>query len=758
VAADGRIEIDTRINSDGITQGIDDIKKKLKEAGSNIKDVGDSLTKSISLPIAGVGVAAFKMSNDFNAAMANVATLIPDNIKRIGELKKSVQDMAMETGKSTSDIADGLYQVVSTFGDTADTSKILEMNVKAAAAGMATTTDAINLTAAVSKGYNDTSSTMIQHITDLAFQTANLGITTFPELSSSIGGVVPLAATLGIKMDDLFAVFATGAGVTGSTSEVSTQFKTVLQSLMAPTTKMGELMKDLGYSNGEAMLKSLGLQGTINKIVDTAKNANVPLQDYISSIDGQTLALALNGNLSKGFTDNLKAMGNVAGATNNAYKQQTEGVNKLGHEWDQAKQKGIVFMQQLGDAMAPVLLDLFAQLKPFVDKLGDLITSFSKLDPHTKKMIMLFAGLLAAVGPTLAIFGRFAGFILNLVELFSPLILAISEAGGIIPILGAALTAITGPIGLIILAVSALVAGFIYLWNTNKSFRESMQKLWIEIQANFTFALTYIEAIVIVTMRDVMAFIQDILSKIKVFWSEHGSQIMEIIKTALTFVWNTIVNVMGFIKGIFQADWPLIVGVVTTAWALIKSAIKIAIDLVMGIISVGLDLLTGHWDRVWNDIKETFKNIWGDIINTFRGVDLWEIGKNIIDGLVNGVKSMAGAVGREIKSIADSIPDGLKKFFGIQSPSKLMRDEIGKWIPAGLAEGINANLDVVTRSANKMGQSAIPVMPQNLLTNNLNNSSNTSSKSLNVNVYPQQASVNEQDILNTFRRAAVLYG
>lgn len=417
-----------RIGADisGFREAMASLRSSMKELGQGMSDIGKSMTAGITLPLAGLGVAAFKASTDLNASMANVATLIPDNIKRINELKTNVQDMSVQFGKSSSDISDGLYQVISTFGDTADTSKILADNVKAAAAGMATTTDAINLTASVSKGYNDTSEKTIKHITDLAFQTANLGITTFPELSKSIGGVTPLAATLGIKMEDMFAVFATGAGITGDTSQVATQFQNILQGLMAPTTDMAKLMKKLGYANGEAMLKSLGLQGTINKIVDTAKGANVPLQNYIGSIDGQTLALALNGNLQKGFTDNLKAMGNVAGSTDKAFQQQTEGVNKTGFAWEQLKQKAMVTIQTLGDVLGPIFLKLLTNLEPLIKKLQYFSEWFAKLSPTMQTVIVGVLAFIAALGPLLVIFGSIVQAIGILIPVFEGIVAAFS--------------------------------------------------------------------------------------------------------------------------------------------------------------------------------------------------------------------------------------------------------------------------------------------------------------------------------------------
>jgi hypothetical protein len=165
---------------------------KWTKTGSAMQGAGAKMTLGITAPIVAAGGAAIKFATDFNAGMANVATLIPGNSERINELKGNVQDLAIETGKSTSDLSDGLFQTVSAFGDSAASAEILGINARAAAAGLATTTDAINLTSAVTKGYGDTSATAVQHAADLAFMANKLGQTTFPELAASVGRVTPL--------------------------------------------------------------------------------------------------------------------------------------------------------------------------------------------------------------------------------------------------------------------------------------------------------------------------------------------------------------------------------------------------------------------------------------------------------------------------------------------------------------------------------------------------------------------------------------
>ncbi len=450
-------------------------KKNLSGLGSALKDAGTTLTASMTAPLIGIGGAAIHMSNDLNAAMANVATMVPKSTARIQELKAAVQHMAVAVGKSTGDLAGGLYQVISAFGDSADTVKILDVNARAAAAGVATTTDAINLTSAVTKGYGDTSLAAVQKVSDLAFQTVKLGQTTFPELAASIGRVTPLAASLGVKMEEMFGVMATGTGVTGTAAEVSTQLRGILQSLMAPTEEMGTLISNLGFASGEAMLRQLGLQGTINTIVKAAKDAQAPLQSYISQIEGQTLALALSGPQAAVFTEKLRAMGNVAGATDEAFREQTDGINKTGFAWAQLQQKMAVTAQQLGDVLAPALFKGFEALNPLLELVQRGVSWFVGLDTGTQKLIITLGALAAATGPVLVGVGAVANGVASLVPIISGL--------------GTAFTFLAAnPIGAVITAIAGLVAVGIYLYNNWDSISAKLTAIWSDIQARGTAA------------------------------------------------------------------------------------------------------------------------------------------------------------------------------------------------------------------------------------------------------------------------------
>lgn len=127
--------------------------------------------------------------------MANVQTLLgrgSEVDKRIIELGDSVKGLSMTTGKSLDDLSGGLYEVIGTFGDTSNAMGLLEVAAKAGSASMATTQESVKLLALVTKAYGDTSTEAAQRTADLAFQAANLGVTTFPEMAQSMGRAVPV--------------------------------------------------------------------------------------------------------------------------------------------------------------------------------------------------------------------------------------------------------------------------------------------------------------------------------------------------------------------------------------------------------------------------------------------------------------------------------------------------------------------------------------------------------------------------------------
>lgn len=383
--------------------------KKIALSGNSIRSTGMKISAGIGLPLLGAATAALKFSGDINKAMANVATLIPGNVERVKELKTNVQDLALATGKSTGDISDGLYQVVSAFGDSADTAKILELNVKAAGAGMATTADAIALTSAVTKAYGETTKEGVERAADLAFTTVKLGQTSFPELASAIGKVAISASGLQITQEELNAVFATMTGVTGSASEVATQFKGALTGLKKPSEEMWAALDKIGFSSGEAAIETLGFQGTLTALTGAVGGSESEMTKLFGSTESWDLIAGLAGVQAEKFTSNLDQMEGATGTLSEALKEQSQGINKSGADFAKLRQAFVVTAQRLGDELVPAFQALLVIMQEkVVPAVSAIVSWFKELSPAAKKTIIVVSAIAAMSGAVLMVVGQLA--------------------------------------------------------------------------------------------------------------------------------------------------------------------------------------------------------------------------------------------------------------------------------------------------------------------------------------------------------------
>ncbi|PWE71516.1 phage tail tape measure protein [Bacillus cereus] len=165
----------------------------------------------------------------------------------------------------------------------------------------------------------------------------------------------------------------------------------------------------------------------------------------------------------------------------------------------------------------------------------------------------------------------------------------------------------------------------------------------------------------------------------------------------------------------------LIVGIVQVLPQLIAAALKLIVTLAGELIKNLPKILEAGVQLIWALIKGIVSmvgqlgstivtDIVPKIVDTLRKIDLFKIGKNIISGLIDGLGSMAGKVIDKVKSIGNSILDGFTGFFDIHSPSRLMRDQVGKHIGAGLAIGMENSIGIINRASQAMSEAAVPTV------------------------------------------------
>lgn len=337
----GKLRLSMELGTAELTKSINESKSLFERFTSGI--VGSSFKfNQVTQAIGGITTAVKAMAVesigaaiDFNAGMADIATLIPGNRARVEELGAAIRQLSVDSGGSVADLTEGMYQVISAFGESKDSVNQFKAVVEASVAGNSTTKQSLELLAAAAKAYGDNSAGALSKVSDLALQAVKLGQTTFPELSTAIQNVASSAVRAGVSQDELFAAFSSTTGVIGNASVVSTKLRAALDALLSPSAGLKDLLKEIGVSSGEALIQQQGLQGAFKTIVEAAERTHTPLQELISSTEGQGFAASIAGAQSKKFSDDLKEMKDSVGATDDAVREQTEGVNKFGFEWKQ---------------------------------------------------------------------------------------------------------------------------------------------------------------------------------------------------------------------------------------------------------------------------------------------------------------------------------------------------------------------------------------------------------------------------------------
>lgn len=352
----------------------------------------------VTAAVVGVAATCGKQAADVEKAMAQTRTLLTgtadETQARTAELTQDVMNISRVTGRASTEIAAGSYQVISAFQDTADTASILETATKAAIAGRAETVDTVNALAAVTKAYGDTSARAVTHVSDLSFETIRLGQTTMPELANGIQKASGSAAALHVSQEELYAGFATLTGVIGNTDTVGTALNTLYTKMLKPSTALSKAVESLGYKSAYAMVQQEGLGGTIKKLGQYAGGDATKFAALFSMRDLKAAQGILN--TMDVYEQKLSELQDADGATDRAFMTSINNWNDM---FGIASNKVSVFAQQVGMKLLPYAKDFLSDAMPKIDSLMD--TVLAGIDKIMPKIEALFK-YLSQNGPQVA--------------------------------------------------------------------------------------------------------------------------------------------------------------------------------------------------------------------------------------------------------------------------------------------------------------------------------------------------------------------
>lgn len=351
----------------------------------------------------------------------------------------------------------------------------------------------------------------------------------------------------------------------------------------------------------------------------------------------------------------------------------------------------VQFGTQIMQALAPVGEQLMNQLVPALAQLG--------------------AAVMAMLPQLMEIFRQLGEMLLQLVPVFGQIVAVVVDLGT--QVLAALLPAIQSLLP-VLAAIVGAVAGVVVVLVTSL----------IPVFASVVQAIVPL----ITTLIDILVpAIQAVLNVVTTV----VQAIVPIVQGALNIVVGIIKTVTAIIKGDWSAAWEGIKQILSGAWEVIKGVVVGAINIVSSIITNAVNLIRSIWDAAWNGIGRIVSTIWegikngvaagintvvgffrsmgSDIIGVVRGIpgQMISIGRDIVGGIASGIRNAAGAVMDAARSVVNALPDFVKSALGIHSPSRVMRDQVGVWIPAGIAAGIDKTSDMAVDAVRSMTDAAV---------------------------------------------------
>ena len=449
-------------------------------------------------------------------------------------------------------------------------------------------------------------------------------------LSEVLDSTTFVAQETGVSVDDLMKKAIDGApqikmlGL--SFDEAVTLIGQMEQHGVDSSAALSGLTKAAGAYAKKGKTMTEGLKETIDSIKNSKSETealSIAMEIFGAKKAPQMVDAIKRGALSfeeLGYTAEVSA-----GLVSSTYESTLDPIDKF----KTAQNSTTLAMAELGAAIAEVLAPVFESLGKILKNIAEW---FSGLPGPVKEFIVVIGGIVTIAG------------------ILAPIFLTLQAAAVALETsIGAMVTAalpIIGTAALIAAAITGLIIGIKYLWETNEGFREVVTTVWNAI-------LNVINTVI----SEISSFITSIFGTVVTWWNEN----QELIRSSTETVWNTIQTVidtvMAYLGPQIQATWANIQLVITTAWEIIKTVVETAINVVLGIIQAVMQIITGDWSGAWETIKGVFSTVWQAIQSVVQTI--FTAIQSFISNTINAISSTISNVWNGISSKISNILNGI---------------------------------------------------------------------------------------------------
>lgn len=697
--AGNSVTIDAKLNEQKVVTGAKKIKVSLEEikkadgsldwkgveAGEGAaKKSGDGFTvlKGIlaNLATAGIAVAAgavkdfcgqvVEIGKTFESSMSKVSALSGATGEDLATLEAKARELGATTTFSASQAADALGYMALAGWDTQQMLDGVGSVLTLAQAGEMELAAASDLVTDYLSAFNMEASETARMVDVLAYAQANAN-TTVEGLGMAFKNCAANANAAGMDVETTSAAIAMMANQGLKGSEAGTALNAVLRD-------MTEKMEDGAIAIGDQSVAVMDAEGNYRDFTDILRDVQAAtdgmgeaekaaaLQSTFTadSIKGLNLMLNAGADEMSGFREELYGCAGTAEETAKTMTDNLGGdIAAMGSALEELSLKIYDYLQEpLRSAVQFITGTVVPGIEGFMawlttgtqqfDEFGNVVGETASPIQQAISTLQDMVPVLAAVGGALLAY-----------KTYSLAVTAAEKARAVVTgVVDKATALLNGtmrlnPIGIVITLIGALVAAFVYLWNTSEEFRNFWIGVWEAVKAAVQPLADWMMANVITPLVSNFQEFQGIFSAL---WDaivgavmSAWEQIAPIVQAGMLVLQTIIEAVMPVVQTIWSSCWGVISAVATAVWNAISNTVSTVMGVIQGIIQVVTGIISGDWDAVWNGIKQVFESIVNGILQA--GANVFNALTSIISAVLTGIYNIWASIWNGVFSVASSI-------------------------------------------------------------------------------------------------------
>ncbi|SFU89075.1 phage tail tape measure protein [Butyrivibrio sp. M55] len=726
--------------------------EKLKTMGDNVSAVGQKFLP-VTAGVTALGTAAVKTAADFDSAMSKVAAVSGATGEEFDKLKAKAREMGSKTKFSASEAAEAMNYMAMAGWKTEDMLGGIEgvMNLAAASGEDLATTSDIVTDALTAFGLSASESGHFADVLAAASSNANTNVSMMGE---TFKYCAPIAGSLGFSVEDTAEAIGLMANAGIKSTQAGTALRTIMTNLSGDVKICGESIGEVSIATTNAD----GSMRDLSDILADCRMAFSGLSESEKAAAAESLVgkNAMSGFLAlmnAGEADINKLSGAIANCDGTAAGMADTMQDNLAGQLTILKSQLEELAISFGELLMPAIRQIVSWIQGFVDKLNSMdegtrkfIVTIALVAAAIGPVLIIVGKVMSAIGTIMTIIPKLAG-VINAAKGVIAAFNAVCAANPYVLIIAAIVALVAAFIYLwnnceefrqfwidlwegikeIAIAVwEALKEFFVAAWEFIKTTAETVwngiknlfSSLWEGIKNIFQTVVDAIKLIITTYFNIYKTIITTVLTAIQTVFTTIWNAIKTVVTTVVTAIstflttaWTAIqttaITIWNAISSFFTNIWNAIKTAITTAVNAIKNTVTTAWNNIKNkVVSVGNAIksaVTTVWNNVTSAVKNAMSNVFNAVKNGFSNVknhitglasQAFNWGKDLIMGIVNGIKSCIGAVGDAVSSVAEKI----KSFLHFSVPDEGPLTDYESWMPdfmKGLANGIDKSKKLV---------------------------------------------------------------